>query len=258
MLRLGRANDGGFACGISEHNEEFITWGSKADSNYRKYLNQIKSFYHSGGRKGWLMSTASFISLQRLLKLRRKTWKRAQLVQPSRVKRFLPVGVSTIIFLLLRQRLTSGNLTLNVQSSFTSLPGTTRWARRPGRASYRPAQFRHPGPEPSTPAACLPARPQSLINAVWAGAVRNGRENHGISPLESQWQPAAAAVNRWLTTGLLAVCGDLHGGRASTLPWHLGGLETSWFCSRGVRGGWHCNFLFLLFNPGTVIIPTSP
>lgn len=38
------------ACGISEHNEEFIMWGYEADRNYRKYLNQIKSFYLPGGR----------------------------------------------------------------------------------------------------------------------------------------------------------------------------------------------------------------
>lgn len=61
-----------------------------------------------------------------------------------------------------------------------------------GPAGYRWAQLRLPGPEPSTPAAAPPARPQSLINAVGAGAVRNGSENHGIS----QRQAAAAGVNR--------------------------------------------------------------
>lgn len=75
-------------------------------------------------------------------------------------------------------------------------------------------RFSCAGPEPSMPAFYPLARPQSLINVVWAGAVRNGRENHGISPSESQWHPAAAGVNRWLTTGLLAACGDSHGGRA--------------------------------------------
>lgn len=77
--------------------------------------------------------------------------------------------------------------------------------------------FTRPGPEPSMPAAYPRARPQSLINVVWAGAVRNGRENHGISPSEPQWHPAAAGVNRWLTTGLLAACGDSHGGRAANV-----------------------------------------
>lgn len=78
-------------------------------------------------------------------------------------------------------------------------------------------RFSRPGSEPSMPAVCPLARPQSLINVVWAGAVRNGRENHGISPSESQWHPAAAGVNRWLTTGLLAACGDSHGGRAANV-----------------------------------------
>lgn len=78
-------------------------------------------------------------------------------------------------------------------------------------------RFSCPGLEPSMPAVYPLARPQSLINVVWAGAVRNGRENHGISPSESQWHPAAAGVNRWLTTGLLAACGDSQGGRATTV-----------------------------------------
>lgn len=78
-------------------------------------------------------------------------------------------------------------------------------------------RFSCPGREPSMPAVYPLARPQSLINVVWAGAVRNGRENHGISPSESQWHPAAAGVNRWLTTGLLAACGDSHGGRAANV-----------------------------------------
>lgn len=78
-------------------------------------------------------------------------------------------------------------------------------------------RFNCPGLEPSMPAVYPLARPQSLINVVWAGAVRNGRENHGISPSESQWHPAAAGVNRWLTTGLLAACGDSHGGRAANV-----------------------------------------
>lgn len=78
-------------------------------------------------------------------------------------------------------------------------------------------RFSCPGPEPSMPAVYPLALPQSLINVVWAGAVRNGRENHGISPSESQWHPAAAGVNRWLTTGLLAACGDSHRGRAANV-----------------------------------------
>lgn len=78
-------------------------------------------------------------------------------------------------------------------------------------------RFSCPGPEPSMPAFYPPAHPQSLINVVWAGTVRNGRENHGISPSESQWHPAAAGVNRWLTTGLLAACGDSHRGRAANV-----------------------------------------
>lgn len=75
-------------------------------------------------------------------------------------------------------------------------------------------RFCRPGPEPSMPTADPRNHPQSLINVVWMEAVRNGRENHGIAPLDSQWHPAAAGVNRWLTIGLLAACRDPHGGRA--------------------------------------------
>lgn len=107
--------------------------------------------------------------------------------------------------------------------------GAYEWNRRRyynpaalGRLSYRRAQICSLGSavlgwsHPSLPP--IPgARPQSLINVVWAGAVRNGRENHGISPSESQWHPAAAGVNRWLTTGLLAACGDSRRGRAANV-----------------------------------------
>lgn len=58
------------------------------------------------------------------------------------------------------------------------------WARIP-RLSPGATLLRtnHPPPPVQRLAA---AHPQSLINVVGVGAVRNGRENHGISPSESQ------------------------------------------------------------------------
>lgn len=96
----------------------------------------------------------------------------------------------------------------------TALQSGSVWTSKLSLGPDLLPRFSYAGPEPSMPAFYPLARPQSLINVVWAGAVRNGRENHGISPSESQWHPAAAGVNRWLTTGLLAACGDSHGGRA--------------------------------------------
>lgn len=97
----------------------------------------------------------------------------------------------------------------------TALQPGSVWTSKLSPGADLLPRFSCPGPEPSMPAVYPRARPQSLINVVWAGAVRNGRENHGISPSESQWHPAAAGVNRWLTTGLLAACGDSHRGRAA-------------------------------------------
>lgn len=114
-------------------------------------------------------------------------------------------------------------------------------------------RFSCPGPQPSMPAVYPLARPQSLINVVWAGAVRNGRENHGISPSESQWHPAAAGVNRWLTTGLLAACGDSHGGRAAnvalTFRWIRKFLGSALVVSEVVGIVIICVLLFFCLTP---------
>ena len=125
-------------------------------------------------------------------------------------------------------RRTSKEWSVYVWMKATSLQPGSVWTSKLSSGTDLLPRFSHPGPEPFMPAVFPPARPQSLINVVWAGAVRNGRENHGISPSESQWHPAAAGVNRWLTTGLLAACGDSHGGRAANAALTFRWITSSW------------------------------